>query len=351
MEHEPAIKWKKQEMLIKVGSRGICLRASKEGMENATTLTPRIAHVTQHQISRDMRARGTEALLFVIKECKTSVKAASNIDSLPADVRQLLSEFGDVLVHELPPGLLPSRSIDHHVELVAGNHKPPYRPVYKMSPLEMEEARRQIEELLAKGHTRPLKSPYGALILFARKKNGKLRMCIGYRALNDLTKKNRFPIPRIDEMLEKLRGSKYFSKLDLAFGCHQIRVAPANVEKTAFNMRHGHYEWLVMSFGMTNAPATFQTLMNEVFGDLLDRGVMVYLDDIQVHSSNRQQHLDMLRQVLLRLRKFKLYVQVAKCTFMQAMTEYLGHLITAEGIQMGPREGQGDSGVARTSRY
>lgn len=140
-------------------------------------------------MARDLKSKGTEAFLFVIKECKVREEPNST-QPVPHDLAQLLAEFSDVLVKELPPGLPPSRETDHQVELTAGEHKPPYRPVYKMSPLDMEEARIQIEDLLKRGYIRPSKSPYGAPILFARKKNGKLHMCVDYRALNNITKKN-----------------------------------------------------------------------------------------------------------------------------------------------------------------
>lgn len=338
MAHEPAMKWKKREMVIKFGQRRVCLKASTCGNLEVKKTTARIAHVTQRQMKRDLHTKGTQALLFVIRERKVCNEVSTIKGPVPADVACILNEFQDVLVRELPPGLPPVRATDHQVELLPGEHRPPYRPIYKMSPVEMEEARTQIEELLAKGRICPSRSPYGAPILFAKMKNRQLRMCIDYRALNDITKKNQFPIPRIDEMLEKLRGARYFSKLDLVLGYHQIRVAPADVEKTAFNTCYGHYKWLVMLFGMTNAPATFQTLMNEVFGDLLDRGVLVYLDDILIYANSCQQHLKLLKEVLMRLRKFKLYAQVAKCTFLQPTTEYLGHLILEEGIQMDPEK-------------
>lgn len=153
-----------------------------------------------------------------------------------------------------------------------------------MSPAELQEARTQIQDLLDRGYIRPSRSPYGAPILFARKKDGRLRMCIDldYRGLNNLTKCNSFPIPRIDELLEGLTGAKFFSKLDLTAGYHQIRVREEDIEKTAFNSRYGHFAWLMMSFGMTNAPATFQGLMNDVFSDLIGKGVLVYLNNVLV---------------------------------------------------------------------
>lgn len=167
------------------------------------------------------------------------------------------------MAEELPAGLPPKREVDHRIELTEGSHDPPHRPCYRMSPLELQESRRQVEDYLLKGYIQPSVSPYGAPILFARKKNGKLRMCIDYQALNGITKRNSFPIPRSNELLDSLQGTGYFSKLDLASGYHQIRIAKQDVPKIVFNTRYGHYEWLVMSFGLTNAPATFQGLISE----------------------------------------------------------------------------------------
>lgn len=158
-------------------------------------------------------------------------------------------------------------------------------------------------------------------------------MCIDYRALNAI---NSFPLPRIDELLEHLAGARFFTKLDLAAGYHQIRVVKQDVPKTAFNTRWGHYEWLVMSFGLTNAPATFQSLMNQVFGDLINRGLVVYLDDILIFSKTREEHLALLRRTLQRLRDQQLYVQISKCEFMSQRLEYLGHITDKHGIQVDP---------------
>ena len=179
----------------------------------------------------------------------------------------------------LPPGLPPAREVDHAIELEPGA-PPPSRPTYRMSFQELEELERQLREYVGNGWIRPSQSPYGAPILFVKKKDGTTRMCTDYRALNKITKKNVYPLPRIDELLDRLEGAKFFTKIDLRQGYHQIRIAEADVEKTAFRTRYGHYEYLVLPFGLTNAPATFMGLMNEVFRPLLDKSVVIYLDDI-----------------------------------------------------------------------
>ena len=196
-------------------------------------------------------------------------------------LKEILKDYKDVFPEKLPTGLPPKRSLDHRIDLEPGA-QPTYRPDYKKSLPEYDEMKRQITEMLESGEIQPSVSPYGAPVLFVKKQDGSLRMCIDYRALNKQTIKNKYPLPRIEEMLDRLGKAKYFTKLDLRSGYHQIRVAEEDIYKTAFSTRYGHYEFLVMPFGLTNAPATFQTLMNDIFRPFLDRFVMVYLDDILI---------------------------------------------------------------------
>src|SRR6185369_15205669 len=176
-----------------------------------------------------------------------------------------------------------------------------------MSFGEMNELKRQLADLLKKEFIRPSTSPFGAPVLFVHKKEGTLRLCIDYRALNKITIKNRYPLPRIDELTDRLVGAKYFTKIDLYSGYHQIRIKEEDIHKTAFRTRYGHYEFLVLPFGLTNAPATFMTLMNDIFREYLDQFVIIYLDDILVYSRTKKEHLQHLRIVLETLKKHKLY--------------------------------------------
>ena len=176
-------------------------------------------------------------------------------------------------------------------------------------------------------------SPYGAPILFVPKKDGRWRMCVDYRALNKQTVKDRFPLPRIDELLERLGKARVFSALDLASGYHQIGVEPGSIEKTAFRTSRGHYEFIVMPFGLMNAPSVFQRLMNQIFAEELGIFVLVYLDDILIFSETVEQHWQHLRDALARLRKAKLYGRIHKCTFLKPQVEYLGFDVSAEGIK------------------
>jgi len=162
-------------------------------------------------------------------------------------------------------------------------------------------------------------------------------MCIDYRALNSQTIQNRYALPRIDELFDRLHGAKVFSKLDLTMGYYQIAIDPKDRHKTAFRTRYGHYEFNVMPFGLTNAPATFQTLMNDIFRDLLDVCVIVYLNDILVYSRNAEDHEQHLRQVLQRLKEHQLYARLSKCSFFASSTEYLGHIVDGDGLRPNSR--------------
>lgn len=231
----------------------------------------------------------------------------------------------------------PHRAVDHEIELEPGKI-PPCRGLYRMSEAELAELRKQLEELLAKGYIRPSVSPFGAPVLFVRKKTGELRLCVDYRMLNRITVKNRYPLPRIDDLLDRLNGAKYFSKLDLASGYHQIRVREEDIPKTAFRTRYGHYEYTVMPFGLCNAPATFQRLMNDIFRPYLDKFVLVYLDDILIYSSSPEEHRQHVEAVLKLLSDHNLYAKRSKCEFGRGRVEFLGHIVTQDGICVDPRK-------------
>lgn len=211
--------------------------------------------------------------------------SASSSSSSPSEEEQIMQEYADVFRSELPKQLPPHRSHDHRIELEPGS-TPPNRATYRMSPREMDELRKQLNDLIEHGFIQPSTSPYGAPVLFAKKKDGSLRMCVDYRALNRITIKNKYPLPRIDELMDRLRGATCFSTIDLHSGYHQVRIQPEDVPKTAFRTRYGHYEFLVLPFGLTNAPATFMALMNDVLRPFLDRFVVVFIDDNLIYSSS-----------------------------------------------------------------
>ncbi len=244
-----------------------------------------------------------------------------------------MEEFLDVMPDELLEDLPPRRRVDHAIEVIPGV-EPPAKAPYRMSHEELKELKVQLEELLAKGYIKPSKSPYGAPVLFVHKKDGTLRMCVDYRALNKATMKNRYPLPRIDDLFDRLLGAKVFSRINLRSRYYQIRIAEGDEEKTACRTRYGSYELLVMPFGLTNAPATFCTLMNDIFCEWLDDFVVVYIDDILIYSGSLEEHAEHLRKVFQRLRENKLYAKLEKCEFGVTEVDFLGHRITQKGLMM-----------------
>jgi hypothetical protein len=190
----------------------------------------------------------------------------------------------------------------------------------------------QLEELLKQGYIRPSVSPWGAPILFVKKKDGTVRLCIDFRQLNKYTIKNKYPLPKIDDFFDRLRGENIFSKIELRSGYHQVRIKEEDIHKTTFRTRYGNYEFVVVPFGLTNAPIVFMFLMNGIFKNYLDKFVIVFLDDILIYSKSKQEHEHHLRLVLQVLREHQLYTNLSKCYFYQNHIHYLGHIILEQGI-------------------
>jgi hypothetical protein len=210
---------------------------------------------------------------------RSYVAITSQLEEIP-----VVREFADVFPDELP-GMPPDRDVEFVIELQPGTAPISKRP-YRMPPKELAELKTQLQELLDKGYIRPSSSPWGCPALFVKKKDGSLRLCVDYRPLNAVTIKNKYPLPRIDVLFDQLAGAKVFSKIDLRSGYHQIKIRPCDIPKTAFSTRYGLYKYLVMSFGLTNAPAYFMYLMNSVFMTELDKFVVVFIDDILIYSKN-----------------------------------------------------------------
>ncbi|GJZ49134.1 putative nucleotidyltransferase, ribonuclease H [Tanacetum coccineum] len=252
---------------------------------------------------------------------------------VPKVIERVLDEFKDVMPKELPKKLPPRRELDHTIELKTGS-KPLAKAPYRMPPPELEELRNQLKELMNVGYIRPSKAPYAALVLFQRKKDGSLRMCIDYRALNKVTIKNKYHIPLIADLFDHLGKARYFTKLDLRSGYCQVRIAEGDEAKTTCVTRYGSYEFSVMPFGLTNAPMTFCTLMNKLFHPFFDKFMVVYLDDIVVYSHTLEDHVLHLKQVFQVLQGNELYVKLEKCSFAQDEVELLGHKIKDGGLMM-----------------
>ena len=248
----------------------------------------------------------------------------------------LLNKYESVFRSELPSGLPPERAVEHEIEVEKGS-KPPHRPLYQLSPAELVAVKDYVEDLLKKGKIRRSKSPYGAPLFFVKEED-KLRGVVDYRALNRITKKNNAPIPRSDEMFDRLEGAKVFSRLDMKTGFHQIRMKSDDIEKTAFNTKYGQFEYLVMPMGACNSPATFQSLMNEIFHDCIDEFLVVYIDDLLVFSKDEESHYRHLEIVLKRLKEHELYVSPKKCEFFTDEMEFLGLLIGKNGIRVNPKK-------------
>ena len=244
----------------------------------------------------------------------------------------LLSKYRDRFAE--PKGLPISRPEDMTLDLIPGTRVPTWRNVQKLNESELEILKDKIAELLSKGFIVPSTSPYGSSVLFVKKGDGSLRLCVDYRALNDLTVKNRCPLPNVIEMRDRLGGSKVFSKIDLRDGYHNILVSEQDRHKTAFRCRYGHFQYTVVPFGLANAPAVFCSMMNRIFGQYLDVFLICYLDDIVVYSTTVDEHLVHLGKVFELLETHKLFLKPSKCSFFQDSVTFCGHDITATGIRI-----------------
>src|SRR5688572_30473635 len=329
-----------QSVPIQLGSHVVKATLLVLGLENVDIILG-ANWSTLHQVVLDVASRIVEInslfcgnfTLILPSQGSTQSCAFSMIES-PVEKIPVVCEYADVFPDELP-GMPPDRDIEFAIELQPGTALISKRP-YRMPPTELAELKKQLQELLDKGFIRPSTSPWGCPALFVNKKDESLRLCVDYRPLNAVTIKNKYPLPRIDVLVDQLVGANVFSNIDLRSGYHQIKIRASDIPKTTFSTRYGLCEYLVMSFGLTNAPTYFMYLMYSIFMPELDKFVVVFIDDILVYSRNEEEHAGHLHVVLQCLGEHHLYAKLSKCDFWLKEIKFLGHTISQDGIAVDP---------------
>jgi hypothetical protein len=278
---------------------------------------------------RSMRDPTVDVYACLVNFVGQSAPVRPELAQLPSQY----AEYADVASEDNAKALAEHSSHDLAIDL-APETQPPHLPLYNLSMMELEVLRTYLTDYMARGWIRRSKSPAGAPILFVKKKDGTMRLCVDYRGLNRITVKNRHPLPLITESLERLAQAKFYTKLDVREAYHRIRIKKGDEWKTAFRTRYGHFEYTVMPFGLTNAPAQFQAYINEALTGLVDITCIVYLDDILVFSETEKEHVTHVKEVLQRLREAKLFVKLSKCEWHTQRTEYLGYIVSPEGVSI-----------------
>lgn len=313
-------------------------------------LTTQTAPSTQYisaKAAKRLIQKGADTLVLRVRTDYPDVSVSSitpisnssdcNADLMPdATLQSMLLEFKDVF-QPIPAGLTVDREIGHTIPLEPGS-VPFSRPMYRLSPLELVEVKKQVADMLALGHIEPSKSPYGSPVMFVAKKTGGLRLVCDFRFLNRITIKNKYPLPLIVDLIDKVAGCSTYTTIDLQQGFHQFAISEADRPLTAFRTPIGHFQFRVLVEGLTNAPATFQMVMNRIFAKYIDQFVVVYLDDVLVFSRNAADHEEHLRLVLELLRKEQLFARLEKCVFNKPEALYLGHIVSRAGVRVDPRK-------------
>ena len=301
--------------------------------------------LTAKQCTKQLSKQGTAYCLITVQQLQDAANTANQPAStkpLPPDIAQLISQYPDVFADKPRYGgsLL---SLDHEVIPLLPGTKPIFRPMFRYSPMELEEMQRQVQHLLEMGSIEPSTSPYGAPVLFVKKpRSTALRMCIDMRALNSQTIRNALALPRIDDLLDMMGGTKFFTALDITAAYNMIGLYRdenghcPDAPKTAFRTPFGHFQYKTLLFGLTNAPAAFQGVMNKIFAPYLNKFMTVYLDDICIFSKTYEEHLQHLKLVLDVLQEHKLHLSLHKCEFLKDELLYLGHIISADGVKVDP---------------
>ena len=302
---------------------------------------PRISIIGPHAFARLCNQPGVELCLMTFRPAEVQINnteanpknqvSVSPLANVPVEYHDLAELFSEDKARELPP----HRPYDHRISLEPGT-TPPFGPIYSMSPLELEALKKYCEENLKKGFIRHSQSPCASPILFVKKLDGTLRLCVDYRGLNKITIKNRYPLPLIGELLDRISKAKYFTKFDVRDGYHRLRMAEGEEWKTAFRCRYGLFEYTVMPFGLCNAPGTFQHYMNDTFREFLDQFLIVYLDDLLIYSETLEEHKKHVRLVMEKLRDAGLYLKPSKCQFHTTEVSFLGYVVGPNGVKMDP---------------
>lgn len=290
---------------------------------------PNISVVSATSLSRACNKNA----IYLLRLSELTIE--SDTDSMAQYVPSDYHDFADVFSKAEANHLPEHGPYDHGISIEEGK-SPPFGPIYKLSEVELKALREYLEENLGKGFITTSTSPAGAPIIFAKKKDGSLRLCVDYRGLNKITIKNRYPLPLISEMLDRVSKATYFTKIDLRGAYNLVRIKSGEEWKTAFRCRYGHFEYRVMPFGLTNAPATFQHFMNDTFRDYLDDFCIIYLDDILIYSTSLEENKRHVKLVLSRLRSAHLFAKPEKCQFHVSEIEFLGYVISPRGISMDP---------------
>jgi len=294
---------------------------------------PHIAIISAPALLRASRLSGSKTFSL---QFHSTIQAKSTTISKKIDLSAILEEYheyADVFSKSKAETLAPHRPYNLRIDLEKDSH-PLVGTIYSLSKFEQEALKEFIDENLTNGFIRSTSSPHGAPVLFVKKKDGSLRLCVDFRGLNKITKKDRYPLPLISDLLDSPCKARIYTKINLRHTYHLVRIAEGDEWKTAFRTRYGAFEWSVMLFGLTNAPAAFQRLMNDLFSDLLDVCVVVYLDDILIYSDDITQHRKHVKEILKRLRKAGLYAKAEKCEFYSDSVEYLGYVLSPSGLTM-----------------
>ena len=346
-QHNATIGFRERSIQLQVNGEGTqhCIRplgrCNADGSRAGEAAPLQLKAISQKSACKLLRHGQVDSLYAVLlhpeeenSELPGQEKAPPGSEQPP--VRALLEEFRSDVFGEPKAGVPRKRGVEHAIQLLPGASPPQARPLRHQSEKDAAVMKDYVEAGIKSGILRPSVSPYGSMALIVKKKDGTPRVVIDHRALNEVTIKNKYPLPLMDELFDRTHGAQFFTSIDLRNGFHQIAIRPEDREKTAFRSRLGHFEYTVLPMGLCNALGTFMQLMNQTFADMLDKSVLCFLDDILIFSRSEEEHLAHLRTVLTRLREQELCFKPSKCSFMQKEVSFLRHRIGAGGLRVTP---------------